>query len=171
MEEEFRTERMLFGMKRISLCLTAHMEACLREPDISGVQVYLIVYILRHHPEGTYLTELCREIGLSKPTLSVMIRKLVEKGYLAFQENPGDIRKKSVLPTAKLQEKSKRFLEETDQMEAKVCSALSQQEKDQLWRLEEKLLKRLAELERETKMKKDRRLLKREKSIASAQTV
>ena len=104
MEEEFRTERMLFGMKRISLCLTAHMEACLREPDISGVQVYLIVYILRHHPEGTYLTELCREIGLSKPTLSVMIRKLVEKGYLAFQENPGDIRKKSLLPTAKLQE-------------------------------------------------------------------
>ncbi len=154
MEGEFRTEKMLFGMKRISLYLTAHMEACLREPDISGVQVYLIVYILRHHPEGTYLTELCREIGVSKPTLSVMIRKLIEKGYLAFHENPGDIRKKEVLPTAKLQEEGQHFLEEADQMEAEICSALSQQEKDQLWKLEEKLLKQLAEMEREKRRKK-----------------
>ena len=45
-----------------------------------------MVYLLRHHPQGTYLTELCREIGVSKPTLSVLMKKLREKGYLTFRK-------------------------------------------------------------------------------------
>lgn len=80
MKEEVRTEDMLFMMKKIGLYLTTQMELNLRDRDISGVQVYFMVYILRHHPKGTYLTELCREIGVSKPTLSALIKKLRGKG-------------------------------------------------------------------------------------------
>ena len=71
MEEDFRTERQLYLMRRISLNLTEQLELNLKDGNISGIQVYFLVYILRHHPEGTYLTELCREIGVSKSTLSV----------------------------------------------------------------------------------------------------
>ena len=74
MAESFKTEELLFMMKRINLSLTAQMELSLGNKEITGVQVYFLVYILRHHPDGTYLTELCREIGVSKPTLSALIK-------------------------------------------------------------------------------------------------
>ncbi|HIR14555.1 MAG TPA: MarR family transcriptional regulator [Candidatus Choladousia intestinavium] len=146
MKEEVRTEDMLFMMKKIGLYLTTQMELNLRDRDISGVQVYFMVYILRHHPKGTYLTELCREIGVSKPTLSALIKKLRGKGYLFFQENPEDIRKKKVLPTVKLFEEGKEFLKKAGRMEEEICSTLNVQEKIQLWELEQKILRHLSEM-------------------------
>ena len=148
MTDEFRTEELLSMMKKISLNLTSQLEVYLRHQDMSGIQVYLLVYILRHHPEGTYLTELCHEIGVSKPTLSALIKKLREKGYLDFQENPGDIRKKKVLPTEKLMEEGEAFLQKACRMEKEIYSVFDGKEKEQLWDLEQKLLIRLSEMER-----------------------
>ena len=78
MDQISRSEEMIFMMKKIGLNLTAQLEMYLKQKDITGVQVYFLVYILRHHPDGTYLTELCREIGVSKATLSALIKKLRE---------------------------------------------------------------------------------------------
>ena len=76
MTEEFRAEELIFVLKKIGLNLTAQMEADLKYKNMSGSQIYFMVYILRHHPQGTYLTELCHEMGVSKSTLSTLIKKL-----------------------------------------------------------------------------------------------
>ena len=52
MTESFRPEELLFMMKRINLNLTAQLELSLKSKNITGVQVYFLVYILRHHPKG-----------------------------------------------------------------------------------------------------------------------
>ena len=170
MEEDFRTERQLYLMRRISLNLTEQLELNLKGGNISGIQVYFLVYILRHHPEGTYLTELCREIGVSKSTLSVLIKKLRIEGYLCFQENPEDIRKKKVLPTEKLNAEKEQFLQKALQAEKEICGALDRREWEQLCMLEQKLLAQLARTEHE-EMRTDRRYLSREKSFTTAETV
>ena len=170
MEEDFRTERQLYLMRKISLNLTEQLELNLKDRNISGIQVYFLVYILRHHPEGTYLTELCREIGVSKSTLSVLIKKLRIEGYLCFQENPEDIRKKKVLPTEKLNAEKEQFLQKALQAEKEICGALDGREWEQLCMLEQKLLAQLARKEHE-EMRTDRRYLSREKSFTTAQTV
>ena len=170
MEEDFRTERQLYLMRRISLNLTEQLELNLKGGNISGIQVYFLVYILRHHPEGTYLTELCREIGVSKSTLSVLIKKLRIEGYLCFQENPEDIRKKKVLPTEKLNAEKEQFLQKALQAEKEICGALDGREWEQLCMLEQKLLAQLARTEHE-EMRTDRRYLSREKSFTTAETV
>ena len=170
MEEDFRTERQLYLMRRISLNLTEQLELNLKNGNISGIQVYFLVYILRHHPEGTYLTELCREIGVSKSTLSVLIKKLRIEGYLCFQENPEDIRKKKVLPTEKLNAEKEQFLQKALQAEKEICGALDGREWEQLCMLEQKLLAQLARTEHE-EMRTDRRYLSREKSFTTAETV
>lgn len=103
-----------------------------------------MVYILRHHPDGTYLTELCREIGVSKATLSALIKKLREKGYLYFLPEPDDIRKKKVIPTEKLAAEREELLEKAGQMEAGICGVLDPKEQAQLWNLERKLLNQLS---------------------------
>ena len=147
MEESFSTEELIFMMKKLSLNMTAQLELNLKNKSITGVQVYFLVYILRHHPIGTYLTELCREIGVSMPTLSALIKKLREKGYLNFEEDPADVRKKKVLPTEKLLAEGDRFIEKAGRMESEICSVLNRQEKVQLMNLEEKLLMQFDRME------------------------
>lgn len=144
MDQISRTEEMIFMMKKIGLNLTAQLEMYLKQKDITGVQVYFLVYILRHHPDGTYLTELCREIGVSKATLSALIKKLREKGYLYFLPEPDDIRKKKVISTEKLAAEREELLEKAGQMEAGICGVLDPKEQDQLWNLERKLLNQLS---------------------------
>lgn len=165
MEESFGTEELLFMMKKLSLNMTAQLELNLKSKSITGVQVYFLVYILRHHPKGTYLTELCREIGVSKPTLSALIKKLREKGYLYLHEDPADVRKKKVLPTEKLLEEGERFIEKAGRMESEICSVLDHNEKAQLLNLEEKLLTQFDRMEQNEKT--DRRFIYSEKSITT----
>lgn len=156
MAESVRMEELLYMMKKIGLNLTAQLELYLKSGDITGGQVYFLVYILRHHPEGTYLTELCRETGLSKATLSALIKKLREKDYLYFLTDPDDVRKKKVLPTAKLKAEGKEFLERAERMESEICSALDHKEQLQLWKLERKLMAQHAAAEHDENNEKTR---------------
>lgn len=147
MAEEHQAEEMIFLMKKLSLDLDIQLERSMREKNMSGVQVYFMVYILRHHPRGTYITEMCREIGVSKATLSVLVKKLREKGYLCFQETPGDVRKKRIVPTEKLIAEGNDFLQSAERMEHDICSALDGQEQRQFWHLEQKILVQLNKME------------------------
>lgn len=167
MAGDFREEELIFMMKKVGLNLTSQLEANLKNSAVSGIQVYFMVYILRHHPEGTYLTELYHETGVSKSTLSALVKKLRKTGYISFQENPDDIRKKKLLPTEKLKEEGNEFLQKADRMETEICSVFDSQERKQLWELERKLLIHLTEMEH-SQMKKDGRLLYSEKSITAA---
>ena len=156
MTECFRTEELLFMMKRISLNLTAQMELNLKRKNMTGVQAYFLVYILRHHPDGTYLTEVCREIGISKATVSALIKKLREKGYLYFLADPEDVRKKKVLPTAKLMAEGKEFIQKAERRESEICSVFDRKEQVQLWNLERKLIRQLAGMERSENSEENR---------------
>ena len=56
MKESFSAEELIFQIKRLNLQMSAQLEVNLKSRSMTGVQVYFMVYILRHHPEGTYLT-------------------------------------------------------------------------------------------------------------------
>ena len=91
-----------------------------------------------------------------------------EKGYLYFLADPDDVRKKKVLPTAKLIAEGDKFMEKADQMESEICSALDRKEQTQLWDLEQKLINQLARMEHdENNEKTDRRFIYSEKSITT----
>lgn len=170
MTEDFRTEELIVMTRKIGLDLTTLIELCFKNEDMSGIQAYFMVYLLRHHPKGTYLTDISHETGVSKSTLSAQIKKLREKGYLYFQENPCDIRKKKVFPTEKLKIEGNAFLQKAKKMEMDIGSVFSCQEKVQLLELEQKLLAQVSRMEHD-ETKKDRRFIYREKSFATAQTV
>ena len=161
MAEMPRSEDLFLMLKRISWTLTAQLELRLKERNMRGTQVYFLVYLLRRHPQGTYLTELSREIGLSKSTLSPLIKRLRESGYLCFRENPSDVRRKRVCPTEKLLAEQRELLEKAGRMERKLDTALNQRERLQLWRLGRKLLEHLEQPDR-SEYETDRRMLERE---------
>ena len=161
MAEMPRSEDLFWMLKRISWTLTAQLELRLKERNMRGTQVYFLVYLLRRHPQGTYLTELSREIGLSKSTLSPLIKRLRESGYLCFRENPSDVRRKRVCPTEKLLAEQRELLEKAGRMERELDTALNQRERLQLWRLGRKLLEHLEQPDR-SEYETDRRMLERE---------
>lgn len=169
MTGDFQTEDLIFMMKKISLNMEVQLKRCLDRWDMSGTQVYFMVYILRHHPGGSYITDMCREIGVSKATLSVMVKKLREKGYLRFQESQGDVRRKKIVPTEKLIAEGNEFLKQAEQMESEICSGLDQREREQLWHLEQKMLRQTA-AEQKTEKEKNRRL-QHEDSLSTTKAV
>lgn len=140
MSNDFKEEDLLFMIRKIALGLSAQLEQSLKSRSITGIQVYFLVYILRHHLQGTCLTELCREIGVSKATLSALIRKMKEKEYLYILEDPEDVRKKKVLPTARLVAEGSDFIRKADEMESQICSVLDGNDRIKLWNLEKKLM-------------------------------
>lgn len=139
----YEPEDLIFIIKKTNIGLENQLEKELKNRELSGIQVYLAVYILRHHPEGTYITELFRELGVSKATLSVLVKRLREKGYLHFQEQQEDIRKKKVVPTEKLLNEGPGFVKQAVNVEAEVCRNLDIQEREELCRLEMKILMQL----------------------------
>lgn len=167
MSDHYSPERLFFLTRKIGMNLSEQLDAALKTDCITGIQVYFLVYILRHHPEGTYLTELCRETGMSKATLSALVKKMREKQYLYFLENPDDVRRKKILPTDKLIREGDLFLNKADEMENKVCSVLEQSEQEQLWELEKKLI---CGFEKQNKNQKQEGCY-REKSITAAGSV
>ena len=170
MAEMPRSEDLFLMLKRISWTLTAQLELRLKERNMRGTQVYFLVYLLRRHPQGTYLTELSREIGLSKSTLSPLIKRLRESGYLCFRENPSDVRRKRVCPTEKLLAEQRELLEKAGRMERELDTALNQRERLQLWRLGRKLLEHLEQPDR-SEYETDRRMLEREEHMESVKTI
>lgn len=140
MNEMAGEEELLLLLKKMAVQLEIQLEHHLREEDVSGVQVYLMVHILRHHPNGTYITELCNELGVSKTTMSLLIKKLREKHYLSFQENETDDRKKRIILTDKLKQAAAEFLEKANDMEQEICRNLGTEERTQLKKIEHKIL-------------------------------
>lgn len=143
MIEEYQEEKLIYQIKRINTNLEIWLEKILKTDEMSGTQVWFSVYMLRHHLAGGYITQMCREIGVSKATLSVLVKKMREKGYLSFQENPKDIRKKKVIPTQKLISKEKELLQKVRQMEIELCGVLTEEERQKLGELEHKIWMKL----------------------------
>lgn len=142
-KDRYEPEDMIYMIKKINIGLENQLSKRLGNKELSGIQVYLTVYILRHHPEGTYITELCKELGVSKATLSVLIKKLREKGYLHFQEQQEDVRRKKVLPTERLLREGTEFVKRAGNVEEEVCRSLDRKEREEICRLEMKILMQL----------------------------
>ncbi len=143
MTEEFQEEKLIQRIKRMNNDLELWMEKTLKTDEMSGTQVWFSVYMLRHHLNGGYITQMCREIGVSKATLSILVKKMREKGYLSFQENPKDIRKKKVIPTQKLMSEAKELIQKVQKMEVELCSALNEEERQLFGELEHKIWMKL----------------------------
>ena len=84
---------------------------------------------------------------MSKPTLSALIKKMREKGYLYFLADPDDVRKKKVLPTAKLIAEGEEVHAEGGPDGDRDLQRARPEGTAQLWNLEQKLHAQLARME------------------------
>lgn len=129
------------------------MEQCanraLAPLGITAVQAHLLLFILDHGEEGLSLTAIHRTFGYSMATLSGMLKRLREKGYLRVEHCVNDDRRKLLFGTEKSQRDRKGLERAVRMSERQLYGCFSQEELQTLDSMQQKLLRHLSTLAEE----------------------
>lgn len=87
--------------RRISILLDAVTERATAQEGLSATQSHMLLYILRHDPEGTSLTDIRQACGYSMATLSNILKRLRQNGYVRVEPCETDNRRKLLFGTEK----------------------------------------------------------------------
>lgn len=128
-------EQLYFTAKRFCRAAEDSLEHRTRAQGLTASQGFLLLYISQEHPGGVTLTDLHRELGLAKGTLSGYIKILRDKGYLEVEICPEDERQKTLFPTRKLwtlQPELERAVQSTDELLSREMPLQEQRKLSQL---------------------------------------
>ena len=131
--------------RQISIQLELRANEVLARKGLTAMQAHMLLYILRHSEEGASLTTIHRESGYSMASLSGLVKRLREKGYVRVERCVGDDRRKLLFATEKgcqLQETLDRSMEV---LQDRLYDQFSQEELDQLDRMQKKMLHNLSQ--------------------------
>lgn len=97
-QEQKETLRLL---KILQIRMEELMDSSMKDYGLTAAQSNVLEYILDHEKSNPNATGIHQELHLSRSSISVMIKKLREKGLLEIRENPGDDRQKQIIITDK----------------------------------------------------------------------
>lgn len=133
----------LHDNRKIGIQMEYLMSKNLASHGFTAVQAHILLYIL-NHPEGTSLTAICQELGGSMSSLSCLLKRLKNHGYIHVKHNPEDDRCKLVFGTQKGIEQQE-FLEQSTQNTLNsIFHDFSQQELETLDHIQKKILNNLS---------------------------
>lgn len=132
--------------RQISIQLELRANEVVAQKGLTAMQAHMLLYILRHSEEGASLTTIHREFGYSMASLSGLVKRLREKGYVRVEPCVQDDRRKLLFGTRKGEE-VRDFLDRTIlRAQDQLYREFSAQELAELDRLQKKMLHNLSEL-------------------------
>lgn len=136
--------------RQISILIEMRANQALSEHKLTAVQAHMLLYILHHSKEGTSLTAIHRELGVSKAALSSLVKRLREKGYVRVERCEGDDRRKLLFGTDKGRDIWASLEHSMRAVQERVYRCLSPQELAELDRMQKKMLLGLSVSHEET---------------------
>ena len=138
-------ENVLIGflIKQIHIAFETRCHKNLQRYNLTPSQMDVLLY-LKKHEEDT-LTQRDLEIGLTikNPTVTGLLNRLEEKGFITREQNLNDKRSKFI----KMTDKSERVLEDAylyiQELDAKMLNGISEEEQEQLFKHIYKILDNL----------------------------
>ena len=112
--------------------------------DITVVQAQLLLYILHHSREGASATAMQHSSGHSKATISQLIKRLREKGYVQAQPCRQDDRRRLLFGTEKGLALQEFLIASIRAAHDRLYRDFTQEELSELDRLQKKMLRNLA---------------------------
>lgn len=143
--EEIDCGRISWSCRQICIQMERLVNRFLDQEGLTAVQAHVLQYIL-HRGQGTSLTEIHRELGCSMATLSCIVKRLKEKGYVRAECCVGDDRYKLLFATEKGQQAQKYLDGVANTAQHQMYSCFSQDELVTLNRLQRKLLQNILSL-------------------------
>ncbi len=132
---EFRS--LLQTLRQLSIRLEACFNRAAALHGLTVAQAQVLAYVLEHSEQGVCATEIYRVLGLSKPSISALVKKLKGKGYV-YTEN--DDRQKLIFATPQGQALGKSIGQTLAQLQSKICSGLKTEELRALQSVQHKML-------------------------------
>lgn len=144
--EEIDCGRVSWSCRQICVQMERLVNRFLDKEELTAVQAHVLQYILRHSGQGTSLTEIHKEFGCSMATLSCIVKRLKEKGYVRAECCAGDDRYKLLFATEKGQRAQECLDGVASAAKRQMYSCFSQDELVTLDRLQRKLLQNILSL-------------------------
>lgn len=135
--------RLILDGRQIGIGLDQLANSFLSRADITGVQALTLLYILQNAEKGVSVTSLHLASGHSKATVSRLVKRLWEKGYISLEPSPEDGRQRRLLGTEEGRQ-LRQFLEQSiARSEEQLYRGFSAAELRELERLQRKMLENL----------------------------
>lgn len=99
---------------------------------LSAIQSILILDIY-HHKKQTKITDICRRLNKTTNTISPLINRLIEKGYLVKKQNTKDNRVYEIFLTSKSEKMLEKINESVLEYALPIFEKLSEEEFDRLF--------------------------------------
>lgn len=138
MENYENSDRLISLLERVRSMRLAEPGLMEMKADLSLPQIGLIKWIA--DSPGCRLQDIAQGLGLSAPTVSVAIQRLVRKGWLERKSDPEDKRAKRIYPTLKAGELQAKFKSLRRKGIKQFLAGLEENEQDQLISLLEQAL-------------------------------
>ena len=122
----------ILELKQLYIFLEQCRRMRLGEADITPTQGYLLGYLLERKGDELYATDIHGMFGISKASISAILKKLKEKGYLEMSADKKDDRRKKIILTEKAYLEERRIREALQQENARLCRGMTKQELEAL---------------------------------------
>ena len=135
--------RLIQDGRQIGIGLDQLANSILAGADITAVQALTLLYILQNAEEGVSVTSLHLASGHSKATVSRLVKRLWEKGYVSLEPSREDRRQRLLYGTREGRQ-LRAFLEQSiSRSEERLYRGFSAGELEELDRLQKKMLHNL----------------------------
>ena len=141
----------LFMNKRIHLQIERAVNHIMLDNGITASQGHILMFIIDHSNREIYSTEIHQKFGISRATVSGLVKKLRARGYVEYKGCEDDERHKSIAPTEKAFSLKKSLDDCMESITEKMFCDLSDEEISCLINVQSKLLKNAEHLIKEEK--------------------
>lgn len=125
--EEFRINYLLKQLKAAS---EQYERSNAQGIDLTSGQCILLNYLLSQKSQELYAKDIHQTFGISKATVSTILKSLKKKGYLIMEEDAQDDRKKKLVLTKKAYEMGRQAEEFLRKRGEDMCRGISKQEQE-----------------------------------------
>lgn len=139
MSQSFNPERAraLRIIRRIDNSLLKNRNKRLADFDLTAAQSDIVVYLMNNYQEMSEINQLDiqKHLQLSNPTVSGLLNRLEEKGFISRTSSIHDARYNCIMPTQKALIQTNSMIEHMYSSEDSMLAGLSDAEKEELFRL------------------------------------
>lgn len=146
MAQHIDENRLVHDNRLISIKMEQLANIALAKSELTAVQAHILQYILGRSESGTTLTAIHREFDCSMGSLSCILKRLREKGYIRMEGCKSDDRQKLIFATEKGEESSAFLNRAHGSVKKRAYGCFTASELAQLDGLQKKMLRNLSEL-------------------------
>ena len=138
-------EKVLIGflIKQIHIAFETRCHKNLQRYNLTPSQMDILLYLKKHQKDTLTQRDLETGLTLKNPTVTGLLNRLEEKGFITREQNLNDKRSKFI----KMTDKSERVLEDAylyiQELDAKMLNGISEEEQEQLFKHIYKILDNL----------------------------